>query len=244
MTSSWTATSLGRAERLSPDAPVPVVDVEQVRDSPGAAGLTALLCLADDIEVTLVAPVAGDRDGERLAELLTGAGVRVVPLPHAGSTRRKTRVRCAGQSLLRLDDGGRAPLAPTCPPAPYAAPEAADVVLVADYGGGTTAHPRLRERPEPACPRGARSSGTRTRAAPTRPPAAPWSPRTSPRRAPPPPTTPARPTLARRRARPPLGRPGGRRHRRRDRGLAVHVGRRAALRRRPGGRGRRPLRGG
>ncbi len=136
---------LGRAERLSPDAPVPVVDVEQVRDSPGAAGLTALLCLADDIEVTLVAPVAGDRDGERLAELLTGAGVRVVPLPHTGSTRRKTRVRCAGQSLLRLDDGGPGTPGTDLPAGAVRALEAADVVLVADYGGGTTAHPRLRE---------------------------------------------------------------------------------------------------
>jgi rfaE bifunctional protein nucleotidyltransferase chain/domain/rfaE bifunctional protein kinase chain/domain len=136
---------LGRAERLSPDAPVPVVDVEEVLDSPGGAGLTALLCLADDIDVTLVAPLAGDRDGERLAELLTRAGVRVVPLPHAGSTRRKTRVRCAGQSLLRLDDGGPGTPGRSLPDDAVRALDAADVVLVADYGGGTTAHPRLRE---------------------------------------------------------------------------------------------------
>jgi D-beta-D-heptose 7-phosphate kinase / D-beta-D-heptose 1-phosphate adenosyltransferase len=136
---------LGHAERLSPDAPVPVVDVDEVLDSPGAAGLTALLCLADDIDVTLVAPVAADQDGERLADLLTGAGVRVVPLPHAGSTRRKTRVRCAGQSLLRLDDGGPGTPGRDLPADAVRALEAADVVLVADYGGGTTAHPRLRE---------------------------------------------------------------------------------------------------
>ncbi len=136
---------LGRTERLSPDAPVPVVDVEEVLDSPGAAGLTALLCLADDIDVTLVAPVAEDRDGERLAELLTRAGVRVAPLPHAGSTRRKTRVRCAGQSLLRLDDGGPGTPGRSLPADAVRALEAADVVLVADYGAGTTAHPRVRE---------------------------------------------------------------------------------------------------
>ena len=51
---------LGTCERLCPDAPVPVVDVGEVRERPGGAGLTALLCRADDLEVTLVAPLAAD----------------------------------------------------------------------------------------------------------------------------------------------------------------------------------------
>jgi len=65
-----------------------------------------MLCRAEDLEVTLVAPVAADEDGRRLTGLLTGSGVHVVPLACNGGTRRKTRVRCAGQSRLRLDDGG------------------------------------------------------------------------------------------------------------------------------------------
>jgi rfaE bifunctional protein nucleotidyltransferase chain/domain/rfaE bifunctional protein kinase chain/domain len=136
---------IGRSERLCPDAPVPVVDVDEVRESPGAAALTALLCLADDMDVTLVAPLAADRDGGRLAELLASAGVHVIGLPHEGGTRRKTRVRCAGQSLLRLDDGGPGTPDGDLPADTRRAIEAADIALVSDYGAGTTAHPALRE---------------------------------------------------------------------------------------------------
>ncbi|MFZ5871087.1 MAG: PfkB family carbohydrate kinase [Actinomycetota bacterium] len=146
---------LGRSERVCPDAPVPVVDVEAVRDSPGGAGLTALLCGAPDTDVVLVAPVAGDADGEQLVAALRAGGVDVVRLGHEGGTRRKTRVRAAGQSLLRLDDGG--PGRPAGDPAPAVADAVAgaDVVLVSDYGAGTTAHPGVREVLAGAARRGA-----------------------------------------------------------------------------------------
>jgi D-beta-D-heptose 7-phosphate kinase/D-beta-D-heptose 1-phosphate adenosyltransferase len=135
---------LGRSERLSPDAPVPVVDVEQVLDSPGGAGLTALLCVEDDTDVTLVAPLAEDGHGSRLAAALAAGGVTLVPLGHEGGTRRKVRVRSGGQSLLRLDDGGPGTPQGPLPDQARSALESADVVLVSDYGAGTTSHAELR----------------------------------------------------------------------------------------------------
>ena len=65
---------LGSCERLCPDAPVPVVDVGRSASALAARVSTAMLCRADDLEVTLVAPVAADQDGRRLAGLLTGPG--------------------------------------------------------------------------------------------------------------------------------------------------------------------------
>ena len=48
----------GRADRLSPDAPVPVVsDLSEV-DRPGGAGLAALLAARDGADVTLVTALA------------------------------------------------------------------------------------------------------------------------------------------------------------------------------------------
>jgi D-beta-D-heptose 7-phosphate kinase/D-beta-D-heptose 1-phosphate adenosyltransferase len=134
----------GRTERIAPDAPVPVFDVQEIRDSPGGAGLTALLCAAADVEVLLIAPIADDQAGARLSEQL-GSRIEVLALAHRGGTRVKTRVRSGGQCLLRVDEGG--PGVPIDPPLDLirAALASADVVLVSDYGGGTTSDPGIRE---------------------------------------------------------------------------------------------------
>jgi rfaE bifunctional protein nucleotidyltransferase chain/domain len=121
-----------------------VVDVRVIRESPGGAGLTALLCRDPAVEVTLVCPISDDTAGTRLIDGLAGL-VEIVALPQAGPTRVKTRIRSAGQSLIRFDEGG-----PGTPVAPALADvrrvlESADVVLVSDYGAGTTSDPGLRD---------------------------------------------------------------------------------------------------
>jgi rfaE bifunctional protein nucleotidyltransferase chain/domain/rfaE bifunctional protein kinase chain/domain len=133
----------GRTERICPDAPVPVLDVTSERQSPGAAGLTALLARGSGVRVTLIAPIADDVAGRALLSMLT-PHLRVIRLGHTGPTRRKTRVRSAGQSLLRIDDGGPGhPIAvPTGDVA--AALATADAILVSDYGAGTTSDPTIR----------------------------------------------------------------------------------------------------
>ncbi|GLY29994.1 PfkB family carbohydrate kinase [Kineosporia sp. NBRC 101731] len=133
----------GTVTRIAPDAPVPVLDTLRTVERPGGAGLTALLCAAPGIDVTLVAPLAPDEAGRRLEELLV-SHVTVVSLEPGGPTRTKTRLRAAGQSLLRLDEGG-----PGGPPVASVGMveqvlRSADVVLVSDYGAGLTRHPQIR----------------------------------------------------------------------------------------------------
>ncbi|MGO2702709.1 MAG: SIS domain-containing protein, partial [Cellulosimicrobium funkei] len=96
----------GQVTRFSPDGPVPVVDTLGVRRSPGGAGLTALLA-ADGASVRLVAPFGDDDAGTELRALLR-PHLDVVALPQVGTTRRKTRVRSGGQTVVRVDDGGPA----------------------------------------------------------------------------------------------------------------------------------------
>ena len=131
----------GSVTRLCPDAPVPVVDVDVVRESPGGAGLAALLC-AGSAEVVLVAPLADDDGGRTLRRQL--GHVVTLPLGHEGATRRKTRIRSAGQSLVRVDDGGPGTPRDVDRDRVAAALAACDAVLVADYGGGTTTDPVVR----------------------------------------------------------------------------------------------------
>ncbi|MBD8062059.1 PfkB family carbohydrate kinase [Oceanitalea stevensii] len=132
----------GEVTRLSPDAPVPVLDVSTTRHSPGGAGLAALLCTG---RVTLVAPIADDEHGDRLVTELE-EHLTVLRLPHEGATRRKTRIRSGGQSLVRVDDGGPGSPGDDLPLEEVARVLAsADAVLVSDYGAGTTRHPGLRQ---------------------------------------------------------------------------------------------------
>ncbi len=133
----------GTVERVTPDAPAPVLDVTGVVAAPGGAGLATLLAADDGADVTLVAPIADDADGRLLTGRL-GAAAEVVALGHAGRTRTKTRVRCGCHTLVRLDDGG--PGTPTSVPGDLVGEllSAADVVLVSDYGGGVTSDPELR----------------------------------------------------------------------------------------------------
>lgn len=133
----------GTSDRLCPDAPVPVLDVAETVETPGGAGLAALLCTENAGRVTLVAPIADDAGGRRLTALLADR-VEMIACGHRGPTRTKTRVRSAGQPIVRLDQGG--PASPTTLPlaAIRRTLETADAVLVSDYGAGITAQEDLR----------------------------------------------------------------------------------------------------
>ena len=135
----------GAADRLSPEAPVPVVDVERVWYRPGGAGLAALLAARHEDDVVLVAGSCDDYNGRRLRQLLADRGVRVLALPMAGTTVTKSRVRARGQSLLRIDEGGGKLTSGRLPDAVADVLKSARAICVADYGAGVTALPALRE---------------------------------------------------------------------------------------------------
>ncbi|MFH8802039.1 D-glycero-beta-D-manno-heptose 1-phosphate adenylyltransferase [Streptomyces sp. NPDC017936] len=138
----------GRAERLAPDAPVPVVSEARRVSRPGGAALAATLAAADGRPVTLVTALGDDEASACLAGLLADR-VRLVRLPLTGALSSKTRVLAEGTPLLRLDEGeGRAREATD--EARRAVAEAG-AVLVADYGRG--AAEVLRGVLEPAAAR-------------------------------------------------------------------------------------------
>ncbi|HEX2285294.1 MAG TPA: PfkB family carbohydrate kinase [Mycobacterium sp.] len=134
----------GTATRLSPEAPVPVVDADRMWHRPGGAGLAAVLAARADGDVVLVTALGDDADGRALADLLTEAGVTVVGLPMSGSTVCKTRIRAAGQSMLRMDHGDGAAVAGALPASVADVIDDARAVCVADYGHGVTSHQGIR----------------------------------------------------------------------------------------------------
>ncbi|WP_261165095.1 PfkB family carbohydrate kinase [Microbacterium sp. Marseille-Q6965] len=148
----------GSAERLSPDAPVPVVAVHETAARPGGAGLVAALLARDGVDVCLVTALGDDARAGEVRQLLArprgrGGRIDVVAGPSGAPTPVKTRVRAAGHAIVRLDDDCDAPPAPLVTDAMLAALDAVDAVVVADYGRGVTADPRLRAALESAARR-------------------------------------------------------------------------------------------
>ncbi|HEX6596671.1 MAG TPA: PfkB family carbohydrate kinase [Acidimicrobiales bacterium] len=138
----------GRADRLAPDAPVPVVEEKSSRARPGGAGLAAVLAAVEGHgarHVVLVTALGDGEAGAEVARLLDAAGVTVVDLGLAGPTPEKVRIRAAGSSLLRLDRNCD-PLAEVGPLTAegVAIVRSAGAVLVSDYGRGVAAEASVR----------------------------------------------------------------------------------------------------
>jgi D-beta-D-heptose 7-phosphate kinase/D-beta-D-heptose 1-phosphate adenosyltransferase len=140
----------GTVERLSPEAPVPVVDDPVERSRAGGAGLAAALAAAaGERPVTLVTALARDTAGDVLRGLIQAAGIDLIDMGLDGRTPEKVRVRGSGRTLLRLDREGRGPsrVLPSHD-ALAAAGKAiggAAAVLVSDYGRGVSAVAGLRD---------------------------------------------------------------------------------------------------
>jgi D-beta-D-heptose 7-phosphate kinase/D-beta-D-heptose 1-phosphate adenosyltransferase len=134
----------GRAGRLAPDAPVPVLDGLEEHARPGGAGLAAALAAAAGHDVTLVCALGDDAAGRRVRGLLADADVDVRDLGLAGATPEKVRVRGSGRALVRLDRGGSPGRSGALTGAARAALTEAAAVLVSDYGRGVAAEPSVR----------------------------------------------------------------------------------------------------
>jgi D-beta-D-heptose 7-phosphate kinase/D-beta-D-heptose 1-phosphate adenosyltransferase len=94
----------GIASRLSPEAPVPVVVVDDVSDRPGGAGNVAMNIAALGAAVRLAGLTGDDADGSTIQTLLEAAGVdcHLERVPGA-RTIAKLRVIARHQQLVRLD---------------------------------------------------------------------------------------------------------------------------------------------
>lgn len=95
----------GRADRLSPEAPVPVLRAASEAFRPGGAANLAANIAALGGEATLIGLIGMDDDGERLSAVLAdmpGVKGRFVATLIA-PTIRKTRIMAGHQHLVRVD---------------------------------------------------------------------------------------------------------------------------------------------
>ena len=132
----------GTAGRVSREAPVPVVDIAEERESPGAAANTAANAAALGAHVMFASIIGEDEQGRRLLEQLQYYGVDTSTVIRAeGRTATKTRLLAGGHPVARFDGASSVRPVPRGRNGALAASleralQSADVLVVSDYGGG------------------------------------------------------------------------------------------------------------
>jgi D-glycero-beta-D-manno-heptose-7-phosphate kinase len=133
----------GDVERISPEAPVPVVKIARTEERPGGAANVARNAVALGAEATLLSVIGDDEPGATLERLLVGERVRTSFHREALlATTVKLRVIGRQQQLLRIDFE-------TAPSHEILATKLADyerqlveadLVILSDYGKGGLTH--------------------------------------------------------------------------------------------------------
>lgn len=132
----------GKVSRISPEAPVPVVAVQTVREMLGGAGNVIHNILALGGHAKAVTCLGMDTEGTRIVELLRSQGADTEGILRDTSvvTIQKTRVLASHQQFLRYDQEKLAPL-PTTKLETLRRQEdrlfsGVEIVILSDYGKG------------------------------------------------------------------------------------------------------------
>ena len=93
----------GDATRISPEAPVPVIDVARETWTAGGAANVALNIAALGARCTVAGYVGSDESGAKLTQSLANKKIAVIKTPGTAQTIVKTRVMVQRQQLCRID---------------------------------------------------------------------------------------------------------------------------------------------
>ncbi len=94
----------GKADRISPEAPVPIISVDQISHSPGGAANVALNLSKLSANAHILAIVGDDNESKLLEDSLIKDGVKVKFIKDIKkSTTTKTRIIAHGQQVVRTD---------------------------------------------------------------------------------------------------------------------------------------------
>lgn len=130
----------GRVKRISPEAPVPVLEVLKEESRAGGAGNVVLNLIALGAAVTVVGRIGNDPEGISLQNLLRGADTTSLFQQPSYPTPIKNRLIADSQQLLRIDREVIIPLSADLESKILSRLEelipSVDVVAISDYGKG------------------------------------------------------------------------------------------------------------
>lgn len=139
----------GSVRRISPEAPVPVVEFERESFMPGGAANVARNLTALQVPTELFGIVGRDDTARKLKQLLLDQSVVCAGIleDRTRPTSIKTRIIAHHQQMVRVDRESIDPLAPKTLARLVEALEhriyQADAVIVGDYGKGVVTQPML-----------------------------------------------------------------------------------------------------
>lgn len=141
----------GRSDRLSPEAPVPVVDVKRTEDRVGGAANAARNFRGLGVQCELCGLVGDDEEGRTVVRLLEEAGIghEGVLIERNRPTTFKTRVMVGIYQMLRIDREDASPrelpMQLSLSAMMQAQTVGSDAIVISDYGKGAVS-PSLIER--------------------------------------------------------------------------------------------------
>lgn len=132
----------GKCERISPEAPVQVVDVQNESTVLGGAGNVVNNLLSLGAKVSVLGVIGDDDNGKTLLKMLSdlGADAQGIVTQNGRKTSRKSRVIASHQQVVRFDSESKENINEESEKALIAEFEKCvarvDVVLLSDYGKG------------------------------------------------------------------------------------------------------------
>jgi len=136
----------GKVQRISPEAPVPVVEINSMEYRPGGAANVALNLAALGVKAELVGVTGADPQAETLKNLLKQKGIATDGLiaDRKRPTTLKTRIGAASQQIVRIDKEDTGELSPRLENTLYQYIKTllpkCDALIIEDYDKGLLHH--------------------------------------------------------------------------------------------------------
>ncbi len=96
----------GKMTRISPEAPVPIIEIQKKETRPGGAANVALNIQALGAKPIVCSVIGNDREGQLLKDLLSASHIstKYLQISKTRRTTTKTRVLAKNQQVIRYDE--------------------------------------------------------------------------------------------------------------------------------------------
>ncbi len=141
----------GKTERISPEAPVPVIDVQNESEVLGGAGNVVNNLIALGADVSVASAIGEDENGKRLSKMLgaLGVGTDALIADRERKTTRKSRVIASQQQVVRFDSESRQDITKETEDRILSSVQrqllTTDIILLSDYGKGVLSERLTRQ---------------------------------------------------------------------------------------------------